>query len=312
MSAALHMDRVRGWLNAKGMGLPDTWPEYEDMGEVVALDVEQGSAEWGFVRCGLITTSALSLVMTAKKNQYSGGAQGFLARLVGERLIGEPYDWGNTGWTERGHEQEINARKWYALERGVEVRQVGFLLSKDGEEGGSPDGLVGDDGGVEIKCYGLDHHMRVVMGVDPIPDNPLQVQGLMRLTGRKWWDCVAYHPHPSVPNRLERIVRDEKFIGLLDGCVARAKKELQRGMERLAEIGTARIDSTDAANFLDVLPLSDEEKAALAADIETAKALDILPAENSERMMGWLAAGKWKELRAAWEVLQKAMSGEGE
>ena len=305
MSAALHIERVRGWLIDKGWkDLPEEWLEYEDMGDVVAItNIPQGDPVWQFLRCGLITTSVLTQVMTPKKRDYSAGARGLLARLIGERLLGEPYDWGNTGWTDRGHDVEDEARQWYALERGVTVRQVGFLLAKDGEEGGSPDGLVGDDGGVEIKCYGLDHHMRVLLGTDPFPENESQVQGLMRLTNRKWWDCVAYHPSPKIPNRLERVQRDETYIEQLDLCVTRAKQELARAMERMEGVGTARIDST-IANFLEVRALSEKEKGQLAADIATAQALGILPQENAGRLLAWLVEERWQEVHAAWDVLK--------
>lgn len=309
MSAALHIDRVRDWLVAQGWPkLDPDWLAYEDMGNVLAItNVEQNAPEWMFLRCGLITTSALNSIMTPSTNEYSKGARGLLARLIGERLLGEPYDWGNTGWTERGHAQEDEARKWYAVERGMEVRRVGFLLSKDGEEGGSPDGLVGDDGGVEIKCYGLEHHMRVVLGTDPFPESPNQVQGLLRITGRKWWDCVAYHPSPKIPNRLERVKRDDGHIAKLDTCMARAKKEMARAMERLEAMGTARIDSPDLSNLLDPPAPSDAELAEIRAGVERATELKIIPKKNATRMLGWIDTCQWQDLRDAWDALREGL-----
>ncbi|KKK81325.1 hypothetical protein LCGC14_1813870, partial [marine sediment metagenome] len=110
---------------------------------------------------------------------------------------------------------------YYVLEREVQVTRVGFVTNDAGTIGGSPDGLVGDDGGLEIKCPGASGHVQGLLGryTQHIP----QIQGLMWLTGRRWWDLLFYNPVMS--SGIIRFERDEKYISgmaaALDDFVAK-------------------------------------------------------------------------------------------
>lgn len=315
MSAADHLQRVHGWLVDQGWDtLPEDWLDTEEAGPCLAVtDLEQGCPEWQFLRCGIITTSTLNMIMTPKTREYSKGARRLIARLLGEELLGEPYNWGDTSWTDRGHDYEPAAREWYELERGVDVRQVAFLLAEDGKEGGSPDGLVGEDGGVEIKCYGLEHHMGVLTGLDPFPKNMGQVQGLLRLTDREWWDIVAYHPSPKIPNRLERVRRNETYIQQLGDCVERAKHEMDKLRERMEAIGTARVDSSELKQLLKASiekkakeaedALDQDEIADLLVEIVLAKKAGDVDDEFERSVRRNIMAGEWTLVREAREAL---------
>lgn len=198
--------------------------------DALGHEIKQGSRAWWLLRLGIPTVSALDRVMTPAKREYAKGARAYIADLLAEQMLGEPLDWGSTDWAERGTELETKARQWYEIERGVQVEQVAFISDDERTEGGSPDGLVGEDGGVEIKCYGASHHVRCLLGDEEIA-SPLQVQGLLRLTGRAWWDVLAYHP--VLPCRLTRIVRDEPYIEAINKHLARFKDELAEARARL-------------------------------------------------------------------------------
>lgn len=239
MSVEARIAQVRGWAADMGLPLDPAFPVLVDEGGCYSIDIEQGSAEWHLLRLGIPTASGGSRIMTPKRQEYSAAAKGYIAELMAETMLGQPLDWATTDFMVRGTEMEAEARDWYELTRGVEVRQTGFLLAYDGSEGVSPDGLVGDEGGVEIKCYGARHHMEHLLGLDEGAVDP-QVQASMRITGRKWWDVVAYNP--KLPSRIHRVYRDEGYLAKLDACMIQFKAERAKVERLLAAIGPARID----------------------------------------------------------------------
>ncbi len=161
-------------------------------------DVKQGSRAWFDLRLGIPTVSRFPRIVTAAKLQYGKGAKPFIAELLAERILGQPLDETelHTGWTDRGSNMENEAREWYAFYKDVTPVQTGFVTTDLGGIGGSPDSLVDDDpddgeGGLEIKIRSAAKHMACVLGLDPIAE-PMQVQGYLWVTGRSWWDVLAY------------------------------------------------------------------------------------------------------------------------
>ena len=154
------------------------------------IDVEQGTPEWFEARSGIATASCFNQIMTPAKLGKSTSQKKYAISIV----AGEVGFEGNE-WTERGHELEADARFAYQFVNGVKVDQVGFVR---GELAGcSPDGLVGDDGGVEFKCLKSENHLLYAFDWDgeTIPTLFLnQVYGSLFVTGRKWWDLNLYHP----------------------------------------------------------------------------------------------------------------------
>lgn len=209
---------------------------------MIVHDVVQGSADWFALRIGKPTASRFDRIVTPKRLGYSSSAPKLIAELVAERILDRPVDWGvdeDTMWTERGAEMEAEARAWYEFERDVEVRTVGFVTNDAGTIGGSPDGLVGDDGGVEIKCRSAKHHMAGVLDFEPIAA-PTQVQGYLWLTGRKWWDVVAYNP--DLPKRIDRVVPDPEVFAAFDEHFARFFRELDEAWRKVDAAGDAMVD----------------------------------------------------------------------
>lgn len=190
---------------------------------VVRIDCEQGSPEWFAARLGLPTASEFSTVMAKGKD---GGAsvtrKTYLMKLAGELLTGEPMESYSNGHMERGKEQEAEARECYAFMKDADPLHVGFIVN--GKKGCSPDSLLGDDGGLEIKTA-LPHIQveRLLRGELPA-EHRAQVQGNLWVTERKWWDFVSYCPR--LPLLVVRVERDDEYIDKISKAVDAFNVEL--------------------------------------------------------------------------------------
>jgi hypothetical protein len=182
-------------------------------------DLVQGSQEWLQARLGIPTASSFDKILSPKKLQPSTQAIPYRNQLVAEWLLGYPLELGNNnGWMDRGTGMEAEARAWYELRHDVDVDMVGFILRDDEKVGGSPDALVGDDGGVDFKCPGIHTHIGYVIDPKQLAEKyHAQMQGYLYLTERAWWDIVSYHP--VLPKVEVRIERDDKYIGALHAAL---------------------------------------------------------------------------------------------
>lgn len=177
------------------------------------IECTQGDDVWRAARLGIPTSSCFDKIITEKTEKFSEQSKGYMLDLCVEHFTGHPVDVHATGFMERGKDLEAEGREWYALANDVEPQRIGFAVSDDGLIGCSPDSLVGDDGGLEIKVHGAKAHLLALYkGIDPL-EHRCQIQGCMWLTGRKWWDRLYYHP--EWPSPIVRIERDEEFIGKL-------------------------------------------------------------------------------------------------
>jgi hypothetical protein len=135
-----------------------------------------------------------------------------------ERLLNEPQAGYMNEAMQWGAEKEAEARMAYEARTGALVEETGFIHHSTLEWcGGSPDGLIDADGGLEIKCpYETAVHVETMMTKSCAEHLP-QIQGLMWITGRKWWDFVSYDPRmpKGVELYVQRVDRDEKFIAVL-------------------------------------------------------------------------------------------------
>jgi hypothetical protein len=133
---------------------------------------------------------------------------------------------------QRGNDLEPDAREMYEFISGNQVEEVGFILDDTSSYGCSPDGLILDSGGLEIKCPAPDTH------VEYMQDNQAgvkkywqQIQGCMWVTGRQWWDFFSYHP--SMRHVLVRVERDDVYIAKLAVEVNKAVKIIKTEVERM-------------------------------------------------------------------------------
>ena len=175
------------------------------------IDCKQGSPEWYQARAGIPTASEFGRLLTPKRMQLSeAGARSYACELIGARLIGgvpEGVEAYGSRAMEYGKLTESEARSFYALDRDCDVSQVGFCLADDGQIGCSPDGLVGDDGGLELKCPMIKTHVGYLLNGGLPDEYKAQVHGSLIVTGRKWWDFLSYAV--GAPPLLVRVEPDD-------------------------------------------------------------------------------------------------------
>lgn len=176
---------------------------------MIVLNFPQGSPEWLDARLGIPTASQFSRILTPKTMKLSASAEGYMHELLAEEMLGHPIDETESQFMTRGSSLEQDALKFYEFQRDETVLKVGLVLRDDGMVGASPDGLVGEDGGLEIKCLNAVNHVGQLLGSDD-EKAKCQIQGALWLTGRKWWDRLSYNP--ELPSTIKRHVRDEEFI----------------------------------------------------------------------------------------------------
>ncbi len=157
----------------------------------MTIDCVQGSKEWYQARCGMPTSSNFDRIVNIDGKQ-SKQREKYLYLLAGERILGRPEETYKNEIMQRGNEIEAEARQLYELITGQNVAQVGLCVANG--YGASPDGLVGEDGLLEIKCPILSTHIFYLLkGMLPT-DYFQQIQGQLLVTGRKWVDFMSYYP----------------------------------------------------------------------------------------------------------------------
>jgi putative phage-type endonuclease len=193
----------------------------------------QGTEEWLLARVGKVTASRVhDIVATTKSGGFTAGRKNYLAELVTERLTGEPAPSYQNGAMVWGIECEPEARAAYvkhtsSMIKAVAVEEVGFVEHPTiANAGCSPDGLVGGDGLIEIKCpFNTAIHLETLLTRKVNVEYMDQMQFQMACTGRKWCDFVSYDKRlPNLRNAdgetmrlfILRVPRDEKKISDLE------------------------------------------------------------------------------------------------
>lgn len=182
-----------------------------------ALAIEQGSIAWLEQRRGKLTASRMMDVLAKTKSGPAASRVNYLAQLVCERLTGKVAEAWASDAMKRGTELEPVARAAYEAHSGELVMPAEFVTHPEITDlGASPDGLVNDDGLLEIKCLNAANHIEVLKSGMPNKYVP-QVQTQLLCTGRAWCDFVCYHP--DFPERLQlsvtRVMSDGKYHEML-------------------------------------------------------------------------------------------------
>lgn len=198
------------------------------------IQCEQGSVEWFQARAGVVTASEFqTLLMKGKGGGESLTRKTYMRKLAGEIITGEPSEGFSNVHTDRGKAMEPEARDLYAFMADCDPQQVGFI--KSGRKGASPDSLIGDNGGLEIKTR-LPHLMIELLEKDEVPaEHIAQIQGGMWVAEREWWDFVAYWP--KMPLFVKRVYRDEAYIKMLSVAVDQFNEELDALVNRIRSYG---------------------------------------------------------------------------
>lgn len=184
-----------------------------------AKKVEQGTDEWRELRLGHVTASCVADIMAKGKSGESESRRKYKLRIVAERLTRQGQESFMNAAMEWGVEQEPFARMAYEVKNNVLVDKTGFWHHPDiAFLGVSPDGLVGDDGLVEIKCPNTTTHLDYVYD-DKVPAKYFkQIQCQLWVTGRQWCDFISFDPRLPNKNQLfiKRCERDEEFIAEME------------------------------------------------------------------------------------------------
>ena len=173
----------------------------------------QGTDGWMKDRVGIPTASNFDKIITTK-GVASASAKKYMYQLAGERIIGRKEDTYQNAAMQRGTELEPKARELYEVVTGETVEEVGLCwLDSTKRVGASPDGLVGEDGDIEIKCPLLPTQVEYLLNKVVPTTYFQQIQGQLYVTGRKWCDFVSYYP--DMPLLKIRVFRNEVFISAL-------------------------------------------------------------------------------------------------
>lgn len=198
--------------------------------------MEQQTQEWFNARVGRVTASRIKDVVARTKTGYGASRANYMAELVAERLTGQPADRFQNAAMAWGTQMEPEARRAYSFRADVDVAEVGFIEHPEIDmTGASPDGLVGFDGLVEIKCPNTATHLDTLLSATVPGDYLTQMQWQMACTGRKWCDFASYDPRLPAGMALfiARVHRDEARIAELEVEVKAFLAELADKVERL-------------------------------------------------------------------------------
>lgn len=207
--------------------------------------IEQGTEEWHAQRLGKFTASRMKdLMARAKKDgSFLKAAQDYMDEVLSERLTGKASPKPVTYAMQRGTDLEPEARNNYAFEVGVQISQPEFVGHPDFESvGASPDGYIGEDGLLEIKCpESLTKHLTYLKDKAHVKEYWWQVQCQLWVTGRKWCDLVSYHP--DFPHALQlaiaRIEPDAKAFEAMKEAVMQADAQISEALKSIQELQAA-------------------------------------------------------------------------
>jgi putative phage-type endonuclease len=201
--------------------------------------IEQGTPEWFAQRMGKVTASRVADVIAKTKTGYSTSRENYMAQLVCERLTGTVAESYTNSAMQWGTENEPLARAAYEAAKDVLVDEVAMITHPRIEQAGaSPDGLVGDDGLVEIKCPNTATHIDTLL-TQTVPGKYVtQMQWQMACTGRQWCDFVSFDPR--MPKELQlfikQVPRDDAYIAMLEKEVLSFLEELDEKVNKLNDL----------------------------------------------------------------------------
>ena len=203
--------------------------------------MEQRTEEWFEARMGCVTASRTADVMAKTKSGYAASRANYMAELICERLTCERQGGFSSAAMQWGTETEPQARMAYEIITGATVVETGFVLHPEiAGFGASPDGLIGDDGLIEIKCPNTATHIDTLLA-DKVPTKYIiQMHVQMLCTGRVWCDFVSFDPRLPIDLHMfiKRVERDNKlaeeivtevqsFLADMEAKIAKLKERTQ-------------------------------------------------------------------------------------
>jgi putative phage-type endonuclease len=202
---------------------------------------EQRTDEWFAARLGKVTASRVADLMATTKSGYAASRDNLMALLVVERLTGQQQDGYTSASMQWGTEQEPFARAAYEIATGQIVDECGFVPHPTiANAGASPDGLVGTDGLVEIKCPNTAGMIDALLTQTVPGKYNAQMQMQMACTGRAWCDYAVFDPRMPTKAQLfiKRVPRDPVFIQKMEAEIVKFLGELDAKVNQLKELFT--------------------------------------------------------------------------
>lgn len=199
--------------------------------------LEQGTEEWFQVRAGKITGSEVYPLITAAKGTSKGGYIGYCRKKAVEKLCGVETATFKGGAMIQGTEREPFARMAYELLKGVEVKEVGFV-EQDEFVGCSPDGLIGEDGILEIKSKIDDCHAKLLLGEDDFEAHYIwQAYYAMYVCERKWADLISYNPHFGKSSIfIKHLERTPEMDAVIEKALEMGKTKIKEYINKLTQL----------------------------------------------------------------------------
>lgn len=197
---------------------------------MIIHEFEQRTPEWYAIRFGKITGSDFFKFMGTSKT-----AEDKIFEKAAEQITKQPAVEGFVSVdTERGKTLEDTAIFLYEVKTGNVVRQVGFV-ERDDLSGCSPDGLVGDDGMIEVKCPRPAGHIKTVIKGYIKPEYMTQIQYNLFICERQWCDFVSYCQAFGDPHVI-RVYRDEDYIDKIKQALEKAEFQIKAIIEQMGDI----------------------------------------------------------------------------
>jgi putative phage-type endonuclease len=201
--------------------------------------IVQGTDEWFEARIGKVTASRVADIIAQTKSGYSTSRDNYMAQLVCERLTGQKGESFTNAAMQWGTETEPLARAAYEAYKDLLVDAVGFIPHpRILMAGASPDGLVGDNGLLEIKCPNTATHIDTLLSQTVPNKYNTQMQFQMACTDREWCDFVSFDNR--LPSELQlfvkRVSRDNMYIRLMEDEIVKFLNELDLKIAQLMEI----------------------------------------------------------------------------
>lgn len=201
--------------------------------------MDQGSDEWFAIRIGKVTASRVADIIAKTKSGYSASRDNYMAQLVCERLTNQKAESFTNAAMQHGTETEPLARAAYEAIKDVLVDEVGFVPHPTIKmAGASPDGFVGQDGLIEIKCPNTATHIDTLLSESVQTKYFTQMQFQLACTGREWCDFVSFDNR--LPEELQlfvkRVPRDDTYIKLMESEIVQFIAELDDKINKLMKV----------------------------------------------------------------------------
>ena len=203
------------------------------------MNLLQGE-QWLLDKCGYASASEFSSILAKGQGKTRAA---YRRRVMAERLTGAPLESYTNDHMLRGLTTEPLARLAYEARTDNMVELVGFIKHPTLMAGCSPDGIIGTDGGAEIKCVIPTVQLETIERGEYPPEHRAQVQGNLWITGRKFWDFVSFcQPLPAhLRLYIFRVERDEDYIKTLESEVRTFLAEVDAMLDKLSSLGVSSL-----------------------------------------------------------------------